>query len=180
MASQQVACVVRAHDGKIQHLQNGDVQHEINSVAGEFLPIHLVADDKILLIADADGFVSSHPWPTSFPIKDEEYLDQGEKCKLHKHSVSHMVISGDGQVLITAGIDGVVMFSVLTHIVNGHSRDVMPLEATQSQVLIDLEELSGHKTKLRDLALQISSAKTEAEYSVRPLIHKYQVCIADF
>lgn len=144
------------------------VQHEIKGDKGEFLPVELVADDNVLLIADSKGFITGQPWPTTFPVNDPGLFEAiGEKCRLHAHQISYLCVSADGSVLITASLDGAIMFSMMTHIVQGHARDVDMPKASPTQVLIDPEDIAMYKTKMRDLAIQISSARTQAEYNVR-------------
>lgn len=163
---------MRTYDGRIQHVSNGMVQHEVQADKGEFLPIELIADDNVLLIADSKGFITGQPWPTTFPVTDPGLFEApGEKFKLHAHQISYLCVSGDGSVLITASQDGAIMVSMMTHIVQGHARDVEIPKASPTPVLIDPEDIAMYKTKMKDLAIQISSARTEAEYNVRHCVN---------
>ncbi|GMH32503.1 hypothetical protein BSKO_00337 [Bryopsis sp. KO-2023] len=166
VTTKEIGAVIRTYDGKIQHIKNGVVEHEIQVVKGEFLSVELVAENNVLLIADSEGFVHSRPWPISFPVDNtDQYKHEGEKYKLHASQISHMAVSGDGNVLITASKNGVVLFSNMTHIVNGFTKNYQLAAEVGTLVLIDPAEIAGYRARMKDLALQISSAKTEAEYN---------------
>lgn len=62
--------VLRSYEGKLQLLQEGKVDSELVGVRGtDFLPMALVADDRVVLVANERGAVAGYPLSTFQPVK---------------------------------------------------------------------------------------------------------------
>eukprot|EP00798_Chlamydomonas_sp_ICE-L_P028757 gene28757-31939_t len=86
--------IVRTRNGRIQHIQDGQVQFELECKGGMYAPAVLAADDAILLAAnnkdDADlltannkGCLVSYSWPNCYPVQDGAEAIITHKYRLH-------------------------------------------------------------------------------------------------
>ena len=167
MNSQGNAAVARTYSGKLQHIAKGEVLYQADASRGSFLALEMVAEDNAVLVAEEDGMVRCLPWPKEFPLDDaafsKNYMDE---FALHAGRISHMRLSADGGVLVTCDDNGVVMVSTVSHIVDGKMKDFQIGYNSDSRVLIHQSEIRSFRDKMRDLAMMVITAKTEAEYQV--------------
>eukprot|EP00803_Ostreobium_quekettii_P003392 evm.model.scf_890.5 EVM.evm.TU.scf_890.5 scf_890:16944-24893(-) len=141
------------------------VKYEASGSRGEFLDVEVTAEDNVLLLAEEDGAVRSLAWPKEFP-GDADRLGKQEPESFHLHAgrVAHMRLSLDGGVLVTGGADGVVMMCTVRHVVDGRLSDFEISHGADARLLVRLSDINAKDDKMRDMAMRVITAKTEAVY----------------
>lgn len=105
--------VTRTLDGRVQHIEDGQLQHEVR-LAGQSRagPLLLLPSGKTLLVGTSSGSVVALPWASGFPATAEQAAAAGlaqqpstarqKEQRLHCAALTHMRLCPLTNMVLTA------------------------------------------------------------------------------
>jgi hypothetical protein len=105
-AASPAGAVARTLDGRLQHLEDGQLQHEVRLPGSQpgGGPLLLLPGGRTLLAGTAAGSVVALPWPGAFPAAPDYAAGSGRlrEQRLHGTALTHMLLCPGTNVVATA------------------------------------------------------------------------------